>query len=151
MGDAHLFGITHGIQCLKASPPLPLHKMTMASIKNYEFFKIHLSPYEHIWVPNSSRKFTTKFTYLIPKSKSWPQYPTHKQKSEWKFCIRFKLMLCKIAWDVLLTKANLAAQTTSIDNFCILRNVEEETTFFTYSHNAPLPNRFGFPLPGKAS
>ena len=39
MGDAHLFGITRGIQCLKASPPLPLHKMTMASIKNYEFFQ----------------------------------------------------------------------------------------------------------------
>lgn len=50
-----------------------------------------------------------------------------------KICVRFKLMLWKIAWYILSTEANQAAHIQWIEKPCILCNHESETAFHLFT------------------
>ena len=84
-----------------------------SSVREIQKIKIHPSPVIDLWTPASNGVFSTKSTYKLISSLRPPLVSSPPESKHWsllwnlKLNARHKLLLWKIAWDILPTKARL--------------------------------------------
>ena len=107
-----------------------------------KILNIHLSPTSQLdklfWVPNSNGIHSVKSAYLTDQKERFNSSGP-LAKSDWnslwkaKISPRHKLLLWKIAWDILPTKTTLAARIPEIDTTCHLCNDQEESALHIFT------------------
>jgi hypothetical protein len=108
----------------------------------FKILNIHLSLTSQLdklcWVPNSNGIHSVKSAYLTDQNERFTTTGP-LAKSNWNSLWKAKISLChknlfwKLAWDILPTKATLAARIPSIDITCHLCNAQVETAFHIFT------------------
>jgi hypothetical protein len=107
-----------------------------------KILNIHLSPTSQLdklcWVPNSNGIHSVRSAYLTDQNERFTTsgpLPKSDWNSLWKAKIspRHKILLWKLAWDILPTKATLAARIPAIDTTCHLCNAQVETALHIFT------------------
>jgi hypothetical protein len=116
--------------------PLISRLFDMHSVREIQKIAISSSPRsDFLWTPSPSGKFSSSSAYRFISSQRVSSYssplPPNLWKLLWKLKLnaRLKLLLWKIAWDILPTKARLQAvfPIPPADSFCPLCSMEEDS------------------------
>jgi hypothetical protein len=116
--------------------PLISSLFNSQSAREIQKIVINSSPgSDFIWTPSPSGKFTTSSAYRLISSNRVSSYSSPLEPKHWKLLwklnlnARLKLLLWKIAWDILPTKARLnkVFPIAPYDSLCPLCNMAEDS------------------------
>jgi hypothetical protein len=115
--------------------PLLTSLFDSSSVCEIQKTQIHPSPTIDIWIPTANGVFSTKSAYKLIRSLRPPRLSSPFDPKQWsllwkiKLNARLKLLLWKIAWDILPTKSRLNSifPISAAASFCPLCKSEEDS------------------------